>query len=131
VSITYQDWREVPNDMKGAVWGEVKRRFEYPPDQFDEDIALEMRKPASKPSQPSSSPPGGPSDDDNGNNCDDNGGNDNGNAGAPASSGRHSPPPDTSNPSQGGTRVERAMKHHLQVVQREQGNVLPRQRSLQ
>ena len=30
VPITYQDWRKVPDDLKGAVWGEVKRRFEYP-----------------------------------------------------------------------------------------------------
>jgi hypothetical protein len=38
VPITYQDWRKVPDDLKGAVWGEVKRRFEYPPNQFDEDL---------------------------------------------------------------------------------------------
>ena len=36
--ITYQDWRKVPNDLKGAMWGEVKRWFEYPLDQFDEDL---------------------------------------------------------------------------------------------
>ena len=38
VPITYLDWRKVPNDPKGAVWGEVKRRFKYPEDQFDEDV---------------------------------------------------------------------------------------------
>ena len=27
VPITYQDWRKVPADLKGAVWGEVKRQF--------------------------------------------------------------------------------------------------------
>ena len=42
VSITYQDWRKVPDDLKGAVWGEVKRQFEYPPDQFDEDLCGAM-----------------------------------------------------------------------------------------
>ena len=36
--ITYSDWRKVPDDLKGAVWGEVKRRFKYPEDQFDEDV---------------------------------------------------------------------------------------------
>ena len=36
--ITYQDWRKVPDDLKGAMWGEVKRRFEYPPNQFNEDL---------------------------------------------------------------------------------------------
>ena len=56
------------------------------------DIAFEMGKPASKPSQPSSSPPGGPSDDDNVNGGDDNGGD------GPASSPGRSPSPDTSNP---------------------------------
>jgi len=40
--ITYQDWREVPDDQKGAVWGEVKWQFEYPPDQFDEDLCGAM-----------------------------------------------------------------------------------------
>ncbi|RLN11625.1 hypothetical protein C2845_PM09G17090 [Panicum miliaceum] len=38
VPITYPDWRKIPADLKGAVWGEVKRRFEYPEDQFDEDV---------------------------------------------------------------------------------------------
>ena len=42
VLITYQDWREVPDDQKGAVWGEVKWQFEYPPDQFDEDLCGAM-----------------------------------------------------------------------------------------
>ena len=38
VPITYSDWRKVPDDLKGAMWGEVKRRFKYPEDQFDEDV---------------------------------------------------------------------------------------------
>ena len=38
VPITYSDWRKVPDDLKGVVWGEVKRRFKYPEDQFDEDL---------------------------------------------------------------------------------------------
>jgi hypothetical protein len=38
VQITYSDWRKVLDDLKGAVWGEVKRRFKYPEDQFDEDV---------------------------------------------------------------------------------------------
>ena len=36
--ITYQDGRKVPDDLKAVVWGEVKRWFEYRPDQFDEDL---------------------------------------------------------------------------------------------
>ena len=32
VPITYSDWRKVPADLKGAVWGEMKRRFIYPED---------------------------------------------------------------------------------------------------
>jgi len=36
--ITYSDWRKVPDDSKGVVWGEVKRRVKYPEDQFDEDV---------------------------------------------------------------------------------------------
>ena len=38
VPITYSDWRKVPADLKGVVWGEMKRRFIYPEDQFDEDL---------------------------------------------------------------------------------------------
>ena len=38
VPITYSDWRKVPTDLKGAVWGEMKRRFIYLEDQFDEDL---------------------------------------------------------------------------------------------
>ena len=30
VPITYDDWRKVPKDIKGTVWGEVKKRFMYP-----------------------------------------------------------------------------------------------------
>ena len=36
--ITCADWRKVPDDLKSAVWGEVKRQFRYPEDQFDEDL---------------------------------------------------------------------------------------------
>ena len=61
------------------------------------DIAFEMRKSASKPSQPSSSPLGGPSDDDDGNGGNDNGHDGNGNAVDPASTPRCSSSPDTSN----------------------------------
>jgi hypothetical protein len=38
VPITYLNWRKVPKDLKGAVWGDVKRRFQYPPDQYDEEL---------------------------------------------------------------------------------------------
>ena len=38
VPITYSDCRRVLDDLKGAMWGEVKRRFKYPEDQFDEDV---------------------------------------------------------------------------------------------
>ena len=68
------------------------------------DIAFEIRKPMSKPSQPSSSPPGGPSDDDYGNGGDDNGSDGNDNASGSDSSPGRSPPPNMSNP-QGGTGV--------------------------
>jgi len=66
------------------------------------DIVLEMRKPASKPSQPSSSPPGGPSDDDKGNGNADNGGDGNHNVGGAGSSSQRSPHSDTSNSGRGG-----------------------------
>ena len=36
--ITYSDWRNVPADLEGAVWGEMKTRFIYLEDQFDEDL---------------------------------------------------------------------------------------------
>jgi hypothetical protein len=36
--ITYLDWRKVPEDLKGAMWGDAKRWFEYPPDQYDEEL---------------------------------------------------------------------------------------------
>jgi len=38
VLVTYSDWRKVPTDLKGVVRGEMKRRFIYPEDQFDEDL---------------------------------------------------------------------------------------------
>ena len=37
VPITYSDWRKVPIDIKNTVWGEVKRRFTYPVQGYDED----------------------------------------------------------------------------------------------
>jgi hypothetical protein len=38
VPITYFNWKKVPADIKGVMWGEVLRRFRYPEDQFDEDL---------------------------------------------------------------------------------------------
>ena len=35
--ITYSDWRKVPKDIKNTVWGEVKRRFTYPAQGYDEE----------------------------------------------------------------------------------------------
>jgi hypothetical protein len=40
VPITYDDRRKVPKDIKGNVWGEVKRRFTYPPKGYDEDKCM-------------------------------------------------------------------------------------------
>jgi hypothetical protein len=40
VPITYDDWRKVPKDIKGNVWGEVKRRFTYPGEGYDEDKCM-------------------------------------------------------------------------------------------
>ena len=40
VPITYDDWRKVPKDIKGNVWGEVKRRFTYPTEGYDEDKCM-------------------------------------------------------------------------------------------
>ena len=40
VPITYDDWRKVPKDIKGNVWGEVKRRFMYPAEGYDEDKCM-------------------------------------------------------------------------------------------
>jgi hypothetical protein len=40
VPITYDDWRKVPKDIKGNVWGEVKRRFTYPAEGYDEDKCM-------------------------------------------------------------------------------------------
>ena len=37
VPITYDDWRKVPKDIKGNVWGEVKRWVTYPVESYDED----------------------------------------------------------------------------------------------
>ena len=30
VPITYENWKLVPKDLKGVVWGEMVRRFTYP-----------------------------------------------------------------------------------------------------
>ena len=38
VPITYSEWRKVPANLKGVMWGVIKRRFIYPEDQFDEDL---------------------------------------------------------------------------------------------
>ena len=40
VPITYADWRKVPKDIKGNVWGEVKRRFTYPAEGYNEDKCM-------------------------------------------------------------------------------------------
>ena len=37
VPITYDDWRKVPDDIKGTVWGEVKGWLMYPADGYDSD----------------------------------------------------------------------------------------------
>jgi hypothetical protein len=36
--ITYLNWRKVPDDLNGAMWGDMLRRFEYPLDQYNEDL---------------------------------------------------------------------------------------------
>ena len=38
--ITYDDWRKVPKYMKGNVWGEVKSRFMYPAEGYNEDKCM-------------------------------------------------------------------------------------------
>lgn len=38
VPITYENWRHVPMELKQAVWDAVKARFNYPLDQFDENL---------------------------------------------------------------------------------------------
>ena len=37
VPITYDDWRKVPDHIKGTVWGEVKRWLTYPADGYASD----------------------------------------------------------------------------------------------
>ena len=32
------DWRKVPENLKDKVWSDVKKRFEDPRDQFNEDL---------------------------------------------------------------------------------------------
>ena len=34
--ITYDDWRKIPKDIKGTVWGEVKRQFTYQVEGYNE-----------------------------------------------------------------------------------------------
>ena len=36
VPITYDNWKTVPDDLKGAVWREMKRWFTYPTEGYDE-----------------------------------------------------------------------------------------------
>jgi hypothetical protein len=36
--ITYHNWRKEPEDLKDKVWRDVKKQFEYPSDQFNEDL---------------------------------------------------------------------------------------------
>ena len=38
--ITYDDWRKDPKDITGNVWGEVKRRFTYPAEGYNEDKCM-------------------------------------------------------------------------------------------
>jgi len=40
VPITYDDWKKVPKDIKGNVWREVKRRFTYLVEGYDEDKCM-------------------------------------------------------------------------------------------
>lgn len=37
VPITYENWKSVPQDFKDHVWGEMKRRFTYPVQGYDEE----------------------------------------------------------------------------------------------
>jgi hypothetical protein len=41
VPITYDNWKNVPDDLKGIVWGEMKRWFTYPPQSYDEEKCKE------------------------------------------------------------------------------------------
>jgi hypothetical protein len=38
VSITYSDWKKVPKELKEKVWTDIKKIFQYPPDQFNEAL---------------------------------------------------------------------------------------------
>jgi hypothetical protein len=38
VPITHMNWRKVPEGLKEKVWRDLKKRFEYPSDQFNEDL---------------------------------------------------------------------------------------------
>jgi hypothetical protein len=38
VSITYLDWKKVPKELKDKVWTDIKKYFQYPLDQFNEDL---------------------------------------------------------------------------------------------
>jgi hypothetical protein len=37
VPITYLDWRTVPKENKDTVWGDVKKRFSFLAEGYDED----------------------------------------------------------------------------------------------
>jgi hypothetical protein len=43
VPITCLNWRKFSDDLKGALWGDVLRRFEYPPDSIMKICARGMR----------------------------------------------------------------------------------------
>jgi hypothetical protein len=38
VPITHMNWRKVLEGLKEKVWRDLKKRFEYPPNQFNEDL---------------------------------------------------------------------------------------------
>jgi hypothetical protein len=38
VSITYLDWKKVPKELKDKVWTGIKKYFQCPLDQFNEDL---------------------------------------------------------------------------------------------
>jgi hypothetical protein len=43
MSITYSDWKKVPKELKEKVWTDIKKIFQYPPDQFIEALCRGMR----------------------------------------------------------------------------------------
>jgi hypothetical protein len=38
VPITYLEWKKVPKELKDKVWTDIKKYFQYPPDQFNKDL---------------------------------------------------------------------------------------------